>query len=394
MIKVLRIINRFNLGGPTYNATFLSAFLGEDFETKLCGGQHEKHEGDSMFIPLQYGLEPEVIKVLERNVNFSNDRKALKEIRKLIREYKPDVVHTHASKAGAIGRFAAHKEKVPVIVHTFHGHVFHSYFGQLKTWIYKSVERYLAKKSDAIIAISPIQKVELVNKYKIAKETKVRVIPLGFDLDRFQANRTEKRKIFRAEHGISATDIAIGIIGRLAPIKNHVGFIQSIDLLAQKTKKNIIVFVVGDGELRKEIETQANAVADKNQNVRFVFTSWVKDVDRILPAFDIVALSSLNEGTPVSLIEAQAAGVPVIATNVGGVKDILIENATGLVVEEFSVESYTKGMLDLVENEEKRKKMSQNGWNHVRDKFHYKRLCKDVEQLYVELLKKKTKNDA
>ncbi|MFT5822180.1 MAG: glycosyltransferase involved in cell wall biosynthesis [Crocinitomix sp.] len=394
MIKVLRIINRFNLGGPTYNATFLSAFIGEDFETKLCGGQHEKHEGDSMFIPLQYGLEPVIIDVLERNINFSNDRKALKKIRKLIREYKPDIVHTHASKSGALGRYAAYKEKVPVVVHTFHGHVFHSYFGPLKTGIYKIVERYLAKKSDAIIAISPIQKGELVNKYKIADEKKVRVIPLGFDLDRFQADRANKRIAFRNEYEVALTDIAIGIVGRLAPIKNHVGFIQSIDQMAQVTTKRVVVFVVGDGELRKEIEEQANAVAQKNENLRFVFTSWVKDVDRILPGFDIVALSSLNEGTPVSLIEAQAAGVPVISTNVGGVKDILLDNVTGLVVEEFEVESYTKGLLDLVENEEKREKMSQNGWNHVRDKFHYKRLCKDVKELYVELLKKKTKNDA
>ncbi|NOQ74000.1 MAG: glycosyltransferase [Crocinitomix sp.] len=394
MIKVLRIINRFNLGGPTYNATFLSAFLGADFETKLCGGQHEEHEGDSMFIPLQYGLEPQVIEVLERKVNFSNDRKALKEIRRLIREFNPDVVHTHASKAGALGRYAAYKEKVPVIVHTFHGHVFHSYFGRLKTGVYKTVERYLAKKSDAIIAISPIQKGELVNKYKIANESKVRVISLGFDLDRFQSNRATKRTVFREEHNVASTDIAIGIIGRLAPIKNHIGFIQSIDQLAQATTKNIVVFVVGDGELRKEIEEQASAVAQKNQNIRFVFTSWIKDVDRILPGFDILALSSLNEGTPVSLIEAQAAGVPVISTDVGGVKDVIKENITGLVVGQFEVVSYAKGLLELVENEEKREKMSQNGWNHVRDKFHYKRLCKDVEELYVELLKKKTKNDA
>lgn len=394
MIKILRIINRFNLGGPTYNATFLSAFLGDEFETKLYGGQHEKHEGDSLFIPQQYGLEPQLIEVLERSVNFSNDRKALKEIRNLIREYKPDVVHTHASKAGALGRYAAYKEKVPVIVHTFHGHVFHSYFGRLKTAVYKAVERFLAKKSDAIIAISPIQKNELVKTYKIATESKVKVIPLGFDLDRFQADRTEKRIAFRKTHEVAENEVAIGIIGRLAPIKNHSGFIESIQKVVATTKKNIVVFVVGDGQLRQEIEQQASKVVETNQNLRFVFTSWIKDVDRILPGFDIVALSSLNEGTPVSLIEAQAAGVPVISTDVGGVKDVLLDGETGIVTGLFEVETYAKGLLDLVENEEKREKMSQNGWNHVRDKFHYKRLCKDVGNLYVELLNKKTKNDA
>ena len=137
MIKVLRIINRFNLGGPTYNATYLSAYLPGDFETLLCGGSHEEHEGDSLFIPQGEGLSPVIIKTLRRSVRFSDDRRAMKEIRMLIREFKPDIVHTHASKAGAIGRMAAHREKVPVIVHTFHGHVFHSYFGPLKTWLYK-----------------------------------------------------------------------------------------------------------------------------------------------------------------------------------------------------------------------------------------------------------------
>src|SRR5690606_35863068 len=130
-------------------------------ETLLCGGAHEAHEGNSLFIPERYGLNPVIVKSLQRSVNFKNDRKALKEIRMLIREFKPDIVHTHASKAGAIGRLAAYKEKVPVIVHTFHGHVFHSYFGRFRTWFYKMTERRLAKKTNAIIAISEIQKQEL-----------------------------------------------------------------------------------------------------------------------------------------------------------------------------------------------------------------------------------------
>lgn len=158
MIKILRIVNRFNLGGPTYNATFLSAYLSEEFQTQLVGGKHEEHEGDSQFIPLNYGLQPQIIEEFQREINWKQDRKAIKIVRQLIRTYQPDIVHTHASKAGAIGRYAAYKEGVPVIVHTFHGHVFHSYFGAMKTWVYKVVERYLAKKSDAIIAISPIQK--------------------------------------------------------------------------------------------------------------------------------------------------------------------------------------------------------------------------------------------
>lgn len=259
MIKILRIVNRFNLGGPTYNATFLSAYLSAEFETKLVGGKHEEHEGDSQFIPLSHGIKPQIIEEFQRAINLKQDRKAIKLMRQIIRTYQPDIVHTHASKAGAIGRYAAYKEGVPVIVHTFHGHVFHSYFGNLKTWVYKVVERYLAKKSDAIIAISAIQKDELVNNHRIVNAEKVHVIPLGFDLNRFRENKEEKRQLFRTRHQVNSDEIAIGIIGRLTSIKNHQGFLNAVQIAASKTTKNLVVFIVGDGELRSELETQAEA---------------------------------------------------------------------------------------------------------------------------------------
>lgn len=393
MIKVLRIINRFNLGGPTYNATFLSAYLSEDFETALYGGAHEEHEGDSLFIPESYGLSPKILTDLNRSINFGNDRKALCHLRELIRAYKPDIVHTHASKAGAIGRYAAYKERVPVIVHTFHGHVFHSYFGAFKTGIYKAVERYLARKSDAIIAISEIQKNELVNTYRIAKSDKVRVIPLGFDLDRFHANKEEKRRNFREYHQLVDSEVAIGLIGRFAPIKNHAGFIDAVSMAARLTHEKIVVFLIGDGELRGEIEKQIEESTKGLANLRFILTSWIKEVHEILPGLDLVALSSFNEGTPVSLIEAQAAGVAVISTDVGGVRDVVKEGETGIILPPFEVGNYASVLLDLIENKEKREFMSQNGWNYVHQKFHYKRLCEDVENLYRELLNKKRKHE-
>lgn len=356
MIKILRIVNRFNLGGPTYNATFLSAYLSEEFQTQLVGGKHEEHEGDSQFIPLNYGLQPQIIEEFQREINWKQDRKAIKIVRQLIRTYQPDIVHTHASKAGAIGRYAAYKEGVPVIVHTFHGHVFHSYFGAMKTWVYKVVERYLAKKSDAIIAISPIQKNELVNKYHIVNSEKVHVIPLGFDLNRFYENKEEKRKNFRAQYEITSDEIALGIIGRLTLIKNHQGFLKAVEIAAQKTSKKLVAFIIGDGELRAELEVQATLLRASCPNLRIIFTSWIKEIDTVLPGLDLIALSSWNEGTPVSLIEAQAAGVPVISTNVGGVRDIVLENETGLIIDSFEVQNYASGLLELIENEEKRKK--------------------------------------
>lgn len=392
-IKILRIINRFNLGGPTYNVTFLSAFMSDKFETKLIGGGHENYEGDALFIPHKYGLEPEIVDSLQREIDFKKDKQALKEIRQIIKEYQPDIVHTHASKSGAIGRLAAIKEKVPIIVHTFHGHVFHSYFGKFKTQFYKSVERYLAKKSTAIVTISNIQKNELVNTHKIIPLNKAKVINLGFDLSKFQTNQSEKRLKFIKEYDIDDDVISVGIIGRLTAIKNHQMFFDVIHNVLCQTNQKVRVFVIGGGELEEELKKTANRIEKELEQSVFTFTSWIKDVDIPLSRLDIVCLTSHNEGTPVSLIEAQASNVVVMSTNVGGVKDILLEGKTGFVIDDFSVNEYSKKLLELIENKEKRKKMSQNGWDYVKEKFHYTTLCKNMENLYLELLEKNEKQN-
>ena len=194
MPRVLRIINRLNLGGPTYNASYLSKYLPEEYETMLVSGMKDDSEASSEFIVQSMGLEPVYIKNMHRSLHPIKDYKAYKEIRKIIREFKPDIVHTHAAKPGAVGRLAAHHEKVPVILHTFHGHVFHSYFGKVKTGIFLRIERFMAKRSTRIIAISPKQKEELSKEFRICPEEKIETIPLGFDLDRFQREQGRKTK--------------------------------------------------------------------------------------------------------------------------------------------------------------------------------------------------------
>ena len=162
MPRVLRIINRFNLGGPTFNAAYLTKYLQPEFETKLIGGLKDESEDNSEFIVQDLGLEYLIVENMRRSINIRKDWKAYQQIVEIIKSFKPDIVHTHASKAGFLGRLAAIQEKVPVIVHTFHGHVFHSYFGKFKSYVYKLIERYLAKRSSMIIAISDEQKRELV----------------------------------------------------------------------------------------------------------------------------------------------------------------------------------------------------------------------------------------
>ncbi len=396
MIRVLRIINRFNLGGPTYNVAYLSKYLSDDYDTLLVGGVEDITEASSDFIVNSLNLKPVIIPEMRREINLKNDYIAYKKLLQIIKDYKPHIVHTHASKAGTLGRLAASTAKVPVIIHTFHGHVFHSYFGKLKTSFYKNIERYLAKKSTAIVAISEKQKEELVNVYNITTEDKVKVVPLGFDLSKFQEDTCNKRKLFRSTYNVSNNDIVISIIGRLVPVKNHKLFLQGLKNISKKTTKKIRGFIIGDGESSEEIKGLAKEMeiefddnsnpASKNNSL-LTFTSWIKDIDVALSGSDIITLTSFNEGTPVSLIEAQAANKPIVTTNVGGIENVIKVDETALICSNDNVEQFTDQLLRLVEDDELRTRLSQNGWNHVKNKFHYTRLTSDMETLYHSLLK-------
>jgi len=392
-IKILRIINRFNLGGPTYNAAYLTKYLGDEFETLLVGGEKYEKEESSEFILEKLGIRPIMIPEMQRSINRKNDTIAYRKIKQIIKEFQPDIVHTHASKAGTLGRLAARKMKVPVIVHTFHGHIFHSYFGQLKTKFYKNIERYLAKRSTKIIAISDIQKSELANQYKICESQKIEVIPLGFDLDRFQENVIEKRKSFREKYLLKEDELAIGIIGRLVPVKNHELFINSITQIKKVTSKKIRVFIIGDGEHKDKLIDDVKRINldyvewNKNQfPATLTFTSWIKNIDWANAGLDIIALTSYNEGTPVSLIEAQASNKPIVTTNVGGIENIVMKNETAFITNSNNQQEFVEALLKLIEDDDLRKKMSEKGWEYVQHKFSYNRLVTDMRDLYFSLL--------
>ncbi|MCW9041496.1 MAG: glycosyltransferase, partial [Flavobacteriales bacterium] len=392
------IINRFNLGGPTFNAAYLTKYIGDEFETLLIGGEKDETEASSTFILDSLGLTPTIIPEMKREIGFKEDKIAYKKLKDIIKEFQPDIVHTHASKAGTLGRMAAYKCKVPVIVHTFHGHVFHSYFGKTKTVFYKNIERYLAKKSTKIIAISDIQKNELTQQHKICKKNKVAVVPLGFDLSRFQEGYESKRNDFRKHYLLEEDEIAIGIIGRLVPIKNHTLFLESINQILKKTTKKVRVFIIGDGEEKenltqycKELKLDFTEFNKQKKKATITFTSWVKNVDWANAGLDIIALSSLNEGTPVSLIEAQAANNPIVTTNVGGVENVVLKDKTGFIVSSGNVGFFAEALLKLVDNNILRKEMGEKGWEFVKEKFHYERLVNDMRQLYFSLLENNKK---
>tara|TARA_B100000700_G_C14930370_1_gene801642 strand:- start:68 stop:1240 length:1173 start_codon:yes stop_codon:yes gene_type:complete len=390
MPKVLRIINRFNLGGPTYNAAYLTKYMAPDYETLLVGGMHDESEGSSKFILDNLDIEPVLIPEMKRELNFKEDRIAFGKIKNLIKEFQPDIVHTHASKAGALGRLAAHQLGVKGIVHTFHGHVFHSYFGTLKTQFYKNIERYLAKKSSKIIAISEIQKKELSIDHRICSADKINVIPLGFDLSRFKENQIEKRLTFRKKWNISNDEIAVGIIGRLVPIKDHHFFIDVIESVIKKTTQKLRFFIIGDGEYKQSIieyiKEKKLPYSESKENVQLItFTSWIKEVDIANAGLDIICLSSKNEGTPVSLIEAQSSLKPIISTRVGGIDNVVLENKTALLSDVGDLTSYSNNLIQLINNPNQRKEFSAAG-NHIFQKFNYNRLVNDMNILYQSIL--------
>ncbi len=390
MPKVLRIINRFNLGGPTYNAAYLSKYMSPEFETLLVGGMHDSSEKSSEFILEKLGLQPMIIPEMQREINFKNDRIAYNKIKNIIKEFKPDIVHTHASKAGTLGRLAAHKMGVKVIIHTFHGHVFHSYFGKIKTEFYKLIERKLAKKSTKIIAISELQKVELVEKYKICSNNQTAVIPLGFDLSRFQTNTNEKRAKFRNEWNIKNEEIAIGIIGRLVPIKDHHFFIDVINEITKKKLPNIRFFIIGDGEYKKNIINYISTkklpyTKKKGEKSLITFTSWIKAIDVANAGLDIICLCSKNEGTPVSLIEAQSSLKPIVSTRVGGIENVVKENESALLSNPGDLDLFVTNLTRLITDSTMREKLSASG-NHIYEKYNLNRLTNDMNNLYNELL--------
>ena len=383
--RILRIINRFNLGGPTYNAAYLAKYLPDDYETLLVGGNHEESEGSSMHIIDELGLDPIIIPEMQRAINPKKDRIALKKIQQLIADFKPDIVHTHASKAGALGRKAAHKAGVRQIYHTFHGHVFHSYFGTLKTNIYKKIERNLAKKSTKIIAISEIQKKELSEVHQICPASKIAVIPLGFDLARFYTNKEEKRINFRKEWNINDDEIAIGIIGRIVPIKDHTFFVNVIEKVLQKTSQKIRVFIVGDGEDKSKIQeligSKKMTYSENKVIATFQFTSWIKEIDYLNAGMDIICLTSKNEGTPVSLIEAQASGKPIVSTNVGGIENVIIPNKTALLSKVGDLNQFSNNLTQLIKDKALRFSMEKAGQKKSLE-FSYNKLIENTNSLY------------
>ena len=394
MYKILRIHNRLIIGGPSLNVTLLSAYLQPEFETKLLVGKKDPQEKDASYIAQEMNISPIEISEMRRSIFPLNDIIAYYKIKKIIKEFKPDIVHTHASKAGTIGRLAASACNVKLIVHTFHGHVFHSYFNKTISNVIIAIERFLAKKTNTIIAISDLQKKELVDIYKIAPSNKVVTIPLGFNLEKYAVDQDKKRIIFRTKYGFTADEIIIGIIGRIVPVKNHNMFVEIASKIKRDSGKNIKFAIIGDGDSLPLIEmkaiqlglTYSYFVIHPKKSADIVVTSWETEIDQVLAGLDIVVLTSFNEGTPVSLIEAMAAKRPVVSTNVGGVEDIITHGENGFLTLINDVDTFANYVVTLINDEGLRIKMGNIGFESVINKYSRQRLVSDIKKLYLDYL--------
>jgi glycosyltransferase involved in cell wall biosynthesis len=329
LLKILHIIARLNIGGTTpYVIQLIAQQRAMGHTSHLVCGMVGSHEGDMRYLAEEKGIDLINVPSLGRDISLLRDLRTLYDLWRLIRRERPDVVHTHTSKAGFVGRLAAWLAGVPVIVHTFHGHVFAGYFSPLKTGLYLWLERFCAWLSTSIIVLSSGLQHELVERYRVARRGKVRVVPLGFDLSAYAAIEADDGT-FRASLNIPADAPLIGIVGRLVPIKNHEMFLRAAALIV-KTLPQAMFVIVGDGEVRAALEAHV-ATLGLAPHVRFA--GWITKLVPVYCALDVAVCTSINEGLPVNLIEALAAGVPIVATRVGGVPDLLDNGALGAIID-------------------------------------------------------------
>lgn len=327
-VRILHITNRLNIGGPTIYVTLLIAgFKARGYDARLICSGDGRDENTMRYYLDEHDITPIEVRELGGIITPIRDVRALWRLYRLIREIEPDVVHTHTTKGGFIGRTAAYMARVPVIVHTLHSHLFHGYFGAPMTWILILMERLAARMSDAVLTLTEGLRQELAETYHITRRGRIMVLPLGLDLDRF-ANTRRKNGTFRAEWHIPADAPLIGIIGRLEPIKNHALFMEAAAHI-RRDLPDAHFIIIGDGILRETLEHQADALGLRDA---VTFTGWQQNLPAIYSDLDVSVVSSINEGMPVSVIESLAAGCPVVATAVGGVPDLLNGGALGTLV--------------------------------------------------------------
>jgi glycosyltransferase involved in cell wall biosynthesis len=406
--KVIRVIARLNVGGPAKHVVWLTSGLQDaNFDSLLVAGSVPPGEEDMSYFADEAGVAPFYIPEMSREISLKDAITIWKLFRLFLRE-RPDIVHTHTAKAGTVGRIAGFcyrwltlgtligKPRACKFVHTYHGHVFHSYYSRRRTQFFLAIERLLAKLvTDRLIVVSTQQSVEIGEKFRVGRRGQIKVIPLGLDLNIF-ADHTKRRAKFRHEFCIADDSILVGIVGRLTEIKNHEMFLNVVARLkavdpACRRQGAVRFIVIGDGSLRESLEVQKQLLG---LDADVIFVGGRKDPEYFYPALDVVALTSRNEGTPLTLIEAMANARPVIATSVGGVVDLLgevVEDGPykvckrGISVPPDDEEAFVSGLSRIIHDRSLQQEMGRNGLEFVEVNYSKERLFEDIKILYSEL---------
>ncbi|HLM33479.1 MAG TPA: glycosyltransferase, partial [Gaiellaceae bacterium] len=384
--RVLRVIARLNVGGPAIQAITLSRLLEEhDYETVLVRGREGEREGSMDALADELGVTPVELPTLKRNIGIG-DLASLAFLVQQIRTWQPQILHTHAAKAGALGRIAgllALGRRPPVIVHTFHGHVLTGYFHPLISAAFAAIERALARYTTCLIAVSEEVRADLV-RLGVAPPERIVVLPLGFDFSPFDAGadeRRERREALRSELGIPLDVKLVTIVARLEPIKRVDRFLRVANRI--ESSPDTWFLVVGDGALREELQEAPEA---RRLGERVVWAGLRSDMPDVYFASDMVAVTSDNEGTNVSAIEAQAAGLPVVTTRVGGMASVVADGETGFLAEPEDEEGFARALELLLHDDELRENLGRAGSERARTRFTVDRLVDDVDTLYTRLV--------
>ncbi len=384
-ILVHRVIARLNTGGPAMHVVHLAEGLDPRvFETRLITGRITEDEGDMTYYALDRGVDVIEIAGMSHPLSPWKDVRTLLTLFRIFRRERPAIVHTHTAKAGTVGRLAALAAGVPVIVHTFHGHVLGGlYFSRLRTRFFLEIERQLARATDRLVVLTHRQAREMAEDLGVAPAERFAVIPLGLDLQAFaEVDRSEARTRLRESLGIEEDRPVIGIVGRMVPVKNHELLFDAVAVLRERMDPEPHVVVVGSGEREGVLRRYG---AEKGLDRLVHWLGWRQDLPEIYPAFGVTALTSLDEGTPVSLMESLAAGTPVVSRAVGGVPEILEDRALGRLVWHASPEAFADALEETLRSPPDAATRTR-ARETVLERYSTERLAGDMERLYTEAL--------
>jgi glycosyltransferase involved in cell wall biosynthesis len=386
-IRILRVIARLNMGGPAIHVANLAAGLEtRGYHTTLVAGSLARGEDSMAFVAERLGVSVVSVPEIQREVALVHDARSIRRLTTIFREVRPHILHTHTAKAGALARAAAivaGAARPPIVVHTFHGHVLKGYFGPGRTAFFRHVERTLARYSDVLVAVSPEVRDELVE-HGVAPHDKFTIIRLGIPLDERLGDETAELD-YRRLYGIPEDAFVVGWVGRMTGVKDT-GAVLEIVRATRERGIDAVLCMVGDGPDRGRLEQHAHDLGIARSTY---FVGYQPDVAGYYRLFDAFLLPSVNEGTPVSAIEALASGTPVVATRVGGVPDVVHEAVDGFLVEPGDTQAAAERLATLARDPELRALLGEAGRQSARERYSVERLVDDVDRLYRTLLRAK-----